>query len=161
MRFSRVVRLLLVFGLLVVLLMVAIVTGKIRVAGGMVIRPIVLFSKYFRLMPYVLAQAKLETNNFKSRVYLTDHNYFGMKWTEGRRGQVATRGLLSPEGNHYARYATDSASVLDLLKWFEARKFPVSVNDAGEYARELKARGYFTSDLAGYERNLKFWLNKS
>lgn len=122
-----------------------------------VIRAVALFSKYRELMPYMVAQAKLETANFTSRVYRENHNMFGMKWTDGRRGQNAKKGLLSPEGNYYAHYATDSASVFDLILWFEYKGFPVSVKDATEYARELKERNYFGADLEVYVRNLKYW----
>lgn len=112
-------------------------------------------------MPYVYAQARHESNDFKSRVYLDNHNYFGMKWIDGRRGQVAKKGLLSPDGNFYAHYETDSSSILDLLKWFDYKNFPVSVKDANQYASELKNRNYYGDSVANYERALKFWINKS
>lgn len=116
----------------------------------LMVRGIILFSKYRALMPYILAQAKLETANFTSNVYLTDHNYFGIKYINGRRDQVATQGLKSSEGDHYAHFLTDSASVVDLLKIFEAKKFPVSVSSAAEYATELKNRNYFGGPLESY-----------
>jgi len=123
-----------------------------------IVRAIILFSKYRALMPFILAQAKLESANFTSKVYLTDHNYFGMKFINGRRGQVASQGLKSPEGDYYAHYLTDSASVLDLLKWFEYKNFPVSVSDAREYATELKNRNYFGAPLESYIKILETYL---
>lgn len=112
-------------------------------------------------MPYVVAHAKLETADFTSKVYLTDNNMFGMKWTEGRRDQRATQGLLSPEGNHYAHYQNDLESLRDLLTWFEYKNFPVSVSGVEQYGYELNQRNYFTSGLQSYISNLDYWFKKS
>lgn len=122
------------------------------------VRVIILFSKYRALMPYILAQAKFESANFTSKVYLTDHNYFGMKFIDGRRGQVATQGLKSSEGDYYAHYLTDSASVVDLLKWFEYTNFPVLVSSANEYATELKNRNYYGGNLLSYIGGISKYL---
>lgn len=127
-----------------------------------IIRAISLFSKYRALFPYMEAQARHETNDFKSRVYQIDHNLYGMKFTDGRRGQVAERGLMSPEGNNYARYSSDSASVVDLCKWFDYTGFPVSVASAEQYVTELQARNYYGKTeaakaiyLAGVKKYMK------
>jgi hypothetical protein len=121
-------------------------------------RAIILLSKYRALLPYIVAQAKHETNDFTSKVYKENQNLFGMKWTEGRRGQVASKGLQSPEGNHYAKYLTDSTSIIDLLIWFDVKKFPLSVLSVNEYAQALKDRGYFTDGLSNYISGLKRWM---
>ena len=128
---------------------------------GLVSKFFVLLSRYRSLLPYITAQAKLETGGFTSGVYSTDNNMFGMKWTQGRRGQVATKGLISPEGNYYAHYSSDVASLRDLLLWMDYAGFPVSVANSDQYAIELKNRGYFTAGLSLYQSNLKVWLNKS
>lgn len=116
------------------------------------------FSKYRQLIPFVVAQVRHETNDFKSTVYLIDHNMFGMKWINGARGQVATKGILSPEGNYYAHYEDDAASLADFLKWLDYEKFPTSVADAGQYAQELRKRGYFTASFSEYANALVKWL---
>lgn len=110
-------------------------------------------SKYRALLPYIEAQARLETNNFQSNVYKTDHNLFGMKFIPGtntKRDQVATRGLKSTEGDYYAHYLTDSSSVADLLKWMDYKNFPTSVSGTTEYASELKKRGYYGASIENY-----------
>jgi len=127
---------------------------------GLKSRAVILLSKYRALMPYIVAQAKHETNNFTSNVYLKDHNMFGMKWINGARGQIATKGLKSPDGpdDYYAHFESDSAGVIDLLKLFEAKKFPVSVEDGNEFASELKKRGYFGAPLEAYQNRINYWL---
>ena len=156
MQLRKVFKRSLVVGLLIILLVM--VNAK---AMGLKNRAIILLSKYRLLLPYIVAQAKHETGNFKSEVYLTDHNMFGMKFINGARGQVATSGLPSPEGDHYAHYASDTDSLNDLLLWFDYEKFPTSVTDAGQYATELKNRNYFTAGLSSYVKALLGWLSIS
>jgi len=124
-------------------------------------RAIILISKYRALYPYIIAQAKLETDNFTSPVFLKNKNYFGMKMPE-RRPTIAISGGSKAPANEgktpYAKYLTESDSVTDLLMWFEYTKFPTSVETVNDYARELKKRGYYGSTEISYVKNLKFWL---
>lgn len=110
-------------------------------------------SKYRALLPYIVAQAKLESGNFTSNVYRTDNNMFGMKV-----GSSGTPGLKSPEGDHYEHYPHDAASLMDFLSWLEKKNFPLTVSSSDEYAIELRNRGYFTASLSLYQDGLKKWL---
>lgn len=110
-------------------------------------------SKHRALLPYIVAQAKLETNNFRSNVYMTDNNMFGMKV-----GSSGTPGLMSPEGDRYEHYEHDTASLMDMLGWLERKNFPLSVSSADEYAIEMQKREFFTAGLSSYQENLKKWL---
>lgn len=114
---------------------------------------LVLTSKYRNLLPYIVAQAKLESANFTSKVYQTDNNMFGMKV-----GSSGKPGLLSPEGDHYRHYDNDTESLVALLEWLDKRDFPVSVASADQYAIELRKRSYFTAPLEVYQKNLKYWV---
>lgn len=124
-------------------------------------RLIILLSKYRALLPYIIAQAKLETANFSSSVYRANKNYFGIKWINRPTQKNAVRGLLSPEGNFYASFKTDLDSLIDLLRIFEIKAMPLKVKDGNEYATALKDRGYFTAGLESYQKNLNYWLNKA
>lgn len=157
MRFQKGLKLVLIIGLLIILLL----TGQIVLPMGIKSRVVILFSKYRALMPYIIAQAKLESGNFTSKVFKTDNNYFGMKLPVKRPTVAAGPGLLSPEGNHYAHYDSESDSVTDLLLWMEYTKFPVSVDSAETYTRELKSRNYFGSSETSYLKNINYWLNKT
>lgn len=121
---------------------------------------IILLSKYRNLMTYIAAMAQHETGNYTSDVYKNDHNLFGMKWTNGARGQVATKGSASGEADFYAHYSDDSESIKDLLKWFSYTNFPTTVADANQYASELSKRGYFTDTLTNYATAISKWLSK-
>jgi hypothetical protein len=154
MRLAKGLKKFLLIGLLVILLLAAtIVTSQ---GMGIKNKIIITVSKYRNLLPYIVAQAKLESNNFRSKVYLTDHNMFGMKV-----GSSGKPGLLSPEGDHYRHYENDAESVIALLEWLDRNNFPTTVSSSDEYASELKNRRYFTAGLASYQANLKFWLDKN
>lgn len=125
---------------------------------------IVLLSKYRALLPFIEAQAKLETGNFTSKVYLKDNNMFGMKLPV-KRPTVATKGLPSPGSeanggapNYYAHYLSDADSLRDLFLWMDYVNFPTTVKDSNQYAVELKNRSYYGADLVSYQKNLDYWL---
>ena len=156
MRFPKVLKLLLTGGLIILMA----VTFQLKINGiNLMGRLIILFSKFRALFPYIIAQAKLESGNFKSKVYLIDHNYFGIKFINSPLQKNATKGLLSPEGNHYAHFNSDVDSLVDLLRIFEVKKMPVFVRDGNEYAQRLQERGYFTAGLEQYQKNINYWLN--
>lgn len=121
---------------------------------GLKNRVLILASKYRDLLPYIVAQAKLESANFTSKVYRVDNNMFGMKV-----GSSGKPGLLSPEGDYYRHYENDTESLVALLEWLDKKSFPVSVVSPDEYAIELRKRNYFTAPLEVYQKNLKYWLN--
>lgn len=109
-------------------------------------------------MPYIVAQAKLESGNFTSRVFKLNNNYFGMKMPKVRPTTASSPGLLSPEGNNYAYYNSESDSVADLLLWMDYTKFPTRVANAMDYTRELKSRKYFGASEIVYAKNIEYWL---
>lgn len=121
-------------------------------------RAVILLSKYRALYPYIVAQAKLETGNFTSRVFKENKNYFGMKMPRVRPTVAIQEGLKSPEGNNYAAYKSESDSVTDLLLWMEYTRFPVSVDNSETYVRQLKQRNYFGSSEISYLKNIDYWL---
>lgn len=113
-----------------------------------------LFSKYRNLRRYVLAQAKHETGNFKSRVYNQNNNAFGMKNPEKR-----TTTSLGGDNNNYAQYASVGDSLQDLFLWFDMVDFPTHVVNEDEYAFLLKSSAYFQDSLDNYSSALSYWLN--
>lgn len=84
---------------------------------------------------------------------------FGMKLPV-KRPTIATRGLMSPEGNNYAHYQSDADGLRDLFLWMDYVKFPTSVKDSNEYAERLKGKSYFGASLVLYQKNLKYWYDK-
>lgn len=152
MLYQKLFRWFLILGLLGLVLIIAI-KDKLK------FRMLILFSKYRNLLPFIIAQAKHETANFTSKVYAVDRNAFGIKFINSANQKNAVKGLLSPEGNNYARFNSETDSLIDLFRIFEIKKFPVNVGSASEYAAALKERGYFTGDLVVYQKALEKWVS--
>ena len=87
----------------------------------------------------VLAQMKLESGNYTSKLALENNNYFGMK--QPRKRATTSIG----EKNGYASYKSWVHSVLDYALWQK------------EYARELTENQYLDS-LAKYAEDKNYNL---
>jgi hypothetical protein len=96
----------------------------------------------------VLAQAKLESNNYSSRIFIDSHNLFGMK--EARTRINLAKGT---QYNH-AYYATWQESVLDYAFWMAT------------YGSKCKTEQQYYNLLNGYaedpnyQAKLKTLINK-
>jgi len=105
------------------------------------------------------AQAGHETGGYTSNLFKSCSNAFGYKYA----GQaIATKGIQSPEGDYYAKYATVADSAKELAAWIKRRvnegKFPAnlaSIKTAEQYAALLKNAGYFGAPLSEYTAGLK------
>lgn len=108
---------------------------------------------YTSLLPYIMAQAKFESDNFKSRVWKQNLNPFGMKYPKQRKTLA-----IRPDWNNYAVYRCSISAIRDLRLWFEYFDFPNKVSSPYEYAKELKNRGYFESDLLDYANGIERYI---
>jgi len=111
--------------------------------------PIWLTSKYKALRPYVIAQSKFETGNYQSSLFKRASNAFGMRIPTQRKS------LRIGEDNNYSVYANVGDSLQDLMLYFEAANFPLSVSDVEDYAYQLEIRGYYTAPYEQYLKGLK------
>ena len=59
------------------------------------------------------------------------------------------------EDNNYSVYSNLGDSLQDLMLYFEAVNFPLSVNDVEDYAYQLEIRGYYTAPYQQYLKGLK------
>lgn len=107
----------------------------------------VLLSPYRRLLRYIIAQAKVESADFTSNVYMTDNNMFGMKVNSR---PLETPGLQSPEGNRYAHYERDFDSIRDFVAWLSQTSFPTQVSGVEQYSIEMKQRGFYGPSAVVY-----------
>lgn len=150
-------KLLVITGLLIALLVLFL---RARPSKGMTANlQIIRESKYKALEPFILAQAKHESENFTSDVYRENNNPFGFKKAE-KRNQVGELGTKAPEeeGGYYWHYPTDQEAFKDLILYFNQVKFPTKVNNSLEYATALKVRRYFTDSVYNYKRGIDRWL---
>jgi hypothetical protein len=120
-------------------------------------------SKYRDLIPYLEAQAKLETANYTSNVYKKLNNLFGMKMPK-ERPTTATASNIIAEGRPYAKYENNDSSIKDMILYLDYVGFPHSVPNAEAFVRELFKRSYFGSgqlfEYHNYLKNIKYWLGE-
>lgn len=131
-------KLLILLGLPVVL--VALLT--LNRPFNWVSRVAILLSPYRQLLPYIVAQARHESNDFKSNILKTHNNFFGMK-NAGKRDQLGVRGDAAPDGGYYQRYPIRLYSVLDYLRYLKAVNFPLAVGSSDEFVTRLYNKNYF------------------
>ena len=100
-------------------------------------------SKYKDYLPYILAQSKLETGNFTSRLALDEKNLFGMG-VPSKRKSLRIGEYLAPNGERFSVYKNWSDSVNDYLLYLEEFNFPTNLNTCRQFATALKKQGYAT-----------------
>jgi hypothetical protein len=118
---------------------------------------------------YIVAQARLESADYTSNVFLNNFNMYGMKYV----GQpLASRGTLAPirersdscvtsnicnDSDYYAKYKSPKDSALDTIQrlYKKTRKgigFDELNNsvDAQDFANKLKQRDYYGANPEDY-----------
>ncbi len=122
-----------------------------------------------RLAMIIVAQARWETGDFKSKLFREHNNAFGMM--SARRRPTTSLGPLAwAEGRPgYASYPTVQDSALDLLLWLEIcgiSGLPTDVTARGPkaevrwYIRTIKSKKYFTDNLRHYCLGTTFYYVK-
>lgn len=91
-------------------------------------------SKYGYLADIIEAQAKHETNNYRSELSVNANNLFGMK-IPTKRNSVST-GTYQIGNNVYLRYKDKDQSIQDFIMYLDYVGFP-KVNSVDEYVRTL------------------------
>lgn len=110
------------------------------------------------LASLVLAQAKHETNNFTSNVFINCNNAFGYKAVYN-----ALPCLLSPEGTYYEKYKGVADSAHELSAYLYRRvadgSFPPlnKITSTDQYSSLLKKAGYYGAPVSVYAEGLARW----
>jgi hypothetical protein len=159
MQSRKVLKLLLILGLLIILLAVALLLLS-RKPMGLVQRLYIRLTKYRKLLPYVVAQAKFETTNFTSLAYREEKNMFGMKHPIHRPALGVAGGVhdTGKDRGVMQKYTSTLQSLRDFFLWLDYTKFPVEVGGVEQYTTELQERGYFTVGWDVYTSGLKKYL---
>lgn len=100
-------------------------------------------SKYKDYLPYILAQSKLETGNFTSRLALDEKNLFGMG-VPSKRKSLRIGKYLAPNGERFSVYKSWDDSVKDYLLYLEEFNFPTNLNSCRAFVTQLQKQGYAT-----------------
>lgn len=113
----------------------------------------------------ITAQASHESGNFKSNVFKTDNNIFGMKVPNVRpKTYIASASAIvrNSEGSTpYAHYSSMEDSVKDLLLgWHKYNRTDwTAIQTPEQYATYLKSKGYYGDSLTNYLAALKKYVS--
>ena len=118
-------------------------------------------SGYSRQMQrIILAQAKNESACFKSLLSVRHNNIFGMMHPGRKTLTFSLGGHGYAEGRYgYAVYSSIDSAVADYIQYRKRMSIPSS-DDPTTYILALKKKGYFTSDVKEYIRNVRFWMRR-
>ncbi|MBN8789431.1 MAG: glucosaminidase domain-containing protein [Terrimonas sp.] len=111
----------------------------------------------------IVAQAKHESSNFTSKVFLQNNNAFGYKYV-GQSGAVQGTAAPASEGGYYAKYDSVEDSALEVVNWWKRRIRQGVISDWSDinttetYAAALKKAGYYGDSLSNYTAALKKWF---
>ncbi len=114
------------------------------------------------LASFVVAQARHETGNFTSNVFLTCNNAFGYKAVYG--AQECTQAAEGGSYEYYPGGIVDSAHEISryLFRRQTDGSFPslTSITSLEQYAELLKSVGYYGASLYEYQMGLTRWFKK-
>lgn len=97
----------------------------------------------------ILAQAKHETWDFTSKIFIENNNVFGLK--QAKKRKTTCTGTNRGHGT----YASIEDCVLDYIYYMENRKIPFHEISARKYVNLLKKKGYFEDNLERYYNSVK------
>lgn len=109
------------------------------------------------LARFATAQSAHETGGWKSAIFLSNNNAFGMKYAK----QVNALG----EKNGYANYKGVNNSVADFAAWYIRKRtnimsFPLYINSTADFVKFLKLNNYFEDDEQNYLKGVDYFYNK-
>lgn len=114
-------------------------------------------SEYGAYLPWIVAQARHETNDYKSNLYVKYNSLFGMK-VPSRRPFDGEIGPVAPDGGRYAMYKTKAQAAKDYLNLLRYNRFPINLANVETFVQRLKNDGYFTDTYNNYLNGLKRFL---
>lgn len=157
-RLPKVLKWLMIVGLLAILSVVGLLRWKNNKAN-LLNRLVIFLSPYRSLSPYIIAQARLESANFRSPIYLDLNNCFGMTTPKYREhlGEPSDRFEFGND-EPLLKFRNDTQCFRDYLLWLKFNTFPKKVENVDEFVHELKVRRYFTLPESDYLFRLKMWL---
>lgn len=108
------------------------------------------------VIPFLMSQVAHETGDFDSPVFNKDNNASGIIYIGKPTKQLnATKGTKrkASEGGNYAKFNTLTDWAKDYLRIIGTA--PSKATNIVEYAKLLKARGYYTDTLENYTKALQ------
>lgn len=104
---------------------------------------------------FIVAQAKHESGNFKSKLFREHNNAFGMRFPRVRPTTAAHGGACAEGKTGYASYCSVEDSAEDVVRWLEFNSVDKNIGSIDKYVKVLRKKKYFTDKESKYLRSLK------
>jgi flagellum-specific peptidoglycan hydrolase FlgJ len=102
-----------------------------------------------------IAQAKLESGNFKNNLTRNHNNIFSMRHPS-RRPTTSIGPLASAEKRSgYASYESIEQATTDFILYLEYCNYPDTIKSVESHVKLLKQKGYFESSTKSYTKAIK------
>jgi hypothetical protein len=123
------------------------------------------------LAKLIVGQARYETNDYKSNVFLNLNNAFGYKYVGQKKWPIGggTGAPLSdaqgnPDGGTYAKYKNVADSTGELVDWIKRKEsqgfFKIAdIQTPEQYAAALKKASYYGQTATTYAKGITAKLN--
>jgi flagellum-specific peptidoglycan hydrolase FlgJ len=123
------------------------------------------------LAKLIVGQARYETNDYKSNVFLNLNNAFGYKYVGqkkwpigGGTGAPASDAQGNPDGGTYAKYKNVADSTGELVDWIKRKEaqgyFKIAdIKTPEQYAAALKNASYYGQTATTYAKGITAKLN--
>lgn len=109
------------------------------------------------MIEILIAQAKHETGNFKSRLFVYHNNCYGFQHPS-KRSTTSLGPYARAEGREgYASYASVEDSAMDMVLYLRARNIP-DYTSVTRYVKHLKRKGYFEDDVNRYIKSVRSYV---
>jgi hypothetical protein len=131
-------------------------------------------SEFKQFTPYLIAQAKLESANYKSPLFKLYKNAYAMNCTNRMQGGSSGRdhlqvGCSNKTFDGYERdgeytylkkgvYNSLADSGKDMILWLRFNRSPTSFSSPAEYVEFLKSKSFFEVSASNYLKALQSWI---
>jgi len=111
-------------------------------------------------LSFVLPQLALESDHFKSHVFLSDNNPSGITFiNNSKRQKNAVEGQKMPKADsltgHYAKFLTIEDWAIDYLRILNSYSSkPLQATNIQDFSKRLKMNGYYQADEKQYTKIL-------
>ena len=105
----------------------------------------------------IVAIAKHESANFKSKLFTQNKNPFGMTYPPKRDHTAIGYGVFSDNGNKrkFCKFTSTTSATKDFVLYLKHKGYPLDIATPEEMVKLMKSKGYFEANATVYLRAIK------
>lgn len=119
---------------------------------------LIIQSPYRLIADYIIAQAKHESANLTSNLFLNANNLFGFKTYSVTRFRVPENERGEGQPNYYMQFSNPEESADYMIQWLMRHKIPPEPQTLERYVGRLHSARFFTDNPANYVKGVKRFL---